>query len=80
MKSPRGLSAKELTKLLRVYGYEFTSQKGSHVKVTTQRNGEHHLAIPNHNPIKTGTLNAILRQVAEHLNKTKEDVFSESFS
>jgi predicted RNA binding protein YcfA (HicA-like mRNA interferase family) len=80
MKSPRSLSARELIKLLRVYGYGFTSQKGSHIKISTQRNGEHHLAIPNHDPIKTGTLNAILRQVAEHLDKTKEDVLIELFS
>jgi len=80
MKSPRSLSAKELIKLLKFYGYEFTSQKGSHIKITTRRNGEHHLAIPNHDPIKTGTLNAILRQVAEHLDKTKEEIFGELFS
>ncbi len=55
-------------------------KKGSHIKITTRRGGEHHLAIPNHDPIKTGTLNAILRQVAEHLGKTKEEVFDELFS
>jgi predicted RNA binding protein YcfA (HicA-like mRNA interferase family) len=80
MKSPRSLAAKELIKLLKIYGYETVSQKGSHIKVTTQKNGEHHLAIPNHDPIKTGTLNAILRQVAEHLEKSKEDIFKELFS
>jgi len=48
--------------------------------VTTQQKGEHHLAIPNHDPIKIGTLNAILRQVAEHLGKNKEDVLRELFS
>ena len=79
MKSPRSLSAKQLIKLLAVYGYEVVSQKGSHIKVTTKQNGEHHLAIPNHDPIKTGTLNAILRQVAEHLGKSKEDIFKELF-
>ena len=79
MKSPRSVSAKQLIKLLTGYGCTFASQKGSHIKITTQRNGEHHLAIPNHDPIKTRTLNAILRQVAEHLGKTKEDVFNELF-
>jgi predicted RNA binding protein YcfA (HicA-like mRNA interferase family) len=70
MKSPRSLSAKEFIKLLKIYGYEFASQRGSHIKVTTHRNGEHHLAIPNHDPIKIGTLNAIVRQVAGHNCKT----------
>jgi hypothetical protein len=54
-------------------------KEGSHIKITTRRKGEHHLAIPNHDPIKTGTLNAILRQVAEHLDKTKEEVLGELF-
>ncbi len=80
MKSPRSLSAKELIKLLKVYGYEIVSQKGSHIKVTTQQSGEHHLAIPNHNPLKAGTLNAIIKQAAEHLGKSKEDVMKELFS
>jgi predicted RNA binding protein YcfA (HicA-like mRNA interferase family) len=80
MKSPRSLSGKELIKLLKIYGYEVVSQKGSHIKVTTWLNGEHHLAIPNHDPLKTGTLNAILRQVAEHLDKNKEDIMKELFS
>ncbi|HEY2583160.1 MAG TPA: type II toxin-antitoxin system HicA family toxin [Mucilaginibacter sp.] len=80
MKIPRSLSAKELIKLLKLYDYEISSQKGSHIKITTQKGGEHHLAIPNHDPIKIGTLNAIIRQVAEHLGKTKETVFEELFS
>lgn len=80
MKSPRSLSAKELIKLLKIYGYEVSSQKGSHIKITTQQKGKHHLAIPNHNPMKIGTLNSILRQVAEHFEKSKEDVLKEIFS
>jgi len=38
------------------------------------------MAVPNHDPLKTGALNAILRQVAEHLDKTKEDILKELFS
>ena len=80
MRSPRDLSGKDLIKLLKFYEYQVVSQKGSHIKITTKQNGEHHLAIPNHDPIKTGTLNAILRQVADHLGKNKEDVFKDLFS
>jgi predicted RNA binding protein YcfA (HicA-like mRNA interferase family) len=54
--------------------YEKTGQKGSHIKVTTMRNGQHHLAIPNHNPIKIGTLNSILRQISDHFEKSKEEI------
>jgi hypothetical protein len=34
--------------------------------VTTELNGQHHEVIPNHSPIKIGTLQSILRSVAGH--------------
>lgn len=74
MKIPRSISGEELVKLLRKFGYEKTGQKGSHIKVTTTKNGQHHLAIPNHNPIKIGTLNSIVNKVAAHFNKSKEEI------
>jgi predicted RNA binding protein YcfA (HicA-like mRNA interferase family) len=53
-------------KALRVLGYEPTRQKGSHIRVTTQQDGENHEVIPYHHPIKTGTLANILKHVAAH--------------
>ena len=29
-------------------GYEVTRQTGSHLRLTTEVNGEHHITIPNH--------------------------------
>jgi predicted RNA binding protein YcfA (HicA-like mRNA interferase family) len=49
-------------------------QKGSHVRVTTQRNGEHHEVIPNHHPIKTGTLSGTLKSVAAHHRMNVEEL------
>ncbi|MGI8965119.1 MAG: type II toxin-antitoxin system HicA family toxin, partial [Limisphaerales bacterium] len=66
MKTPRDLSGAELAKTLRKLGYAVTRQSGSHLRVTTQENGEHHEVIPNHGPIKIGTLKSILRNVAAH--------------
>ncbi|MEI7732928.1 MAG: type II toxin-antitoxin system HicA family toxin [Verrucomicrobiota bacterium] len=66
MKTPRNLSGQELAKALRVLGYLVTRQSGSHLRVTTQEQGEHHEVIPNHSPIKIGTLKSILRNVAAH--------------
>lgn len=60
MKTPRNLSGSELTKNLEKLGYVVVRQKGSHVRLTTLQNGEHHLTIPAHNPIKVGTLAEIL--------------------
>ncbi len=66
MKTPRDLSGQELAKALRKLGYVVTRQHGSHLRVTTQQGGEHHEVVPNHSPIKLGTLKGILRNVAQH--------------
>lgn len=79
MKIPRDLSAADLIKLLKKFGYTQSRQSGSHVRLTTQQNGEHHITIPNHDPLKIGTLSAILQDVASHLNKTKEELQREIF-
>ena len=42
--------------------------------MTTQRGGEHHVTVPNHNPIKLGTLSGILKAVASHNKLTVEEV------
>jgi predicted RNA binding protein YcfA (HicA-like mRNA interferase family) len=72
MKLPRDLSGPELAKLLRVLGYEVSRQTGSHLRLTTQQRGEHHLTIPNHSPLKLGTLAAILADVAGHFGLSRE--------
>lgn len=75
MRTPRDLTGQTLLKLLRKnFGYEQSRQVGSHIRTTTQENGEHHVSVPNHNPIKVGTLNGIIGDVAEHFQITKEEV------
>lgn len=56
MKLPRDIDGPRLVKALGVLGYQATRQRGSHIRVTTQRDGENHEVIPYHDPIKTGTL------------------------
>lgn len=46
MSIPKDLTGEELIKILAQYGYEITRQKGSHVRLTTTREGEHHITIP----------------------------------
>jgi len=74
MKLPRDFNAEQLIKLLAKTGYEVSRQTGSHIRLTAILHGQHHITIPNHNPIKIGTLNNILKEVAEHFNITKEDL------
>lgn len=66
MRLPRDVSGQDLVKALARLGYGVDRQSGSHIRLTTDRGGEHHITIPDHDPIKVGTLNAILRDVAEH--------------
>ena len=77
MKLPRDLSADQLIKALRVLGYSIDHQRGSHIRIVTQLNGLHHETIPNHSPIKIGTLAHILQNIARHHNVTIEDLLSQ---
>jgi predicted RNA binding protein YcfA (HicA-like mRNA interferase family) len=80
MKIPRDISGKELIKYLQPYGYTVTRQTGSHIRLTTEINlQQHHITIPNHNPLKIGTLSAIMADIAAHLGKTKEGLLEEIF-
>ena len=74
MKLPRDIRAAELVKLLNQFGYTSSGQKGSHIRMTTLQNGKHHITVPNQNPVKTGTLNQIISDVASHFNKTNEEI------
>jgi predicted RNA binding protein YcfA (HicA-like mRNA interferase family) len=80
MKVPRDLSSSDLVKELAKFGYSITRQTGSHIRLTTQERGEHHLTIPAHDPIKIGTLNAILRDIGEHFELERNELLRQLFS
>lgn len=77
MKLPRNLSGADLVKALEKIGYVVSRQKGSHIRLTTQRNGEHHVTVPNHDPLRVGTLSGILHDVAEHLGLDRDALLQE---
>jgi predicted RNA binding protein YcfA (HicA-like mRNA interferase family) len=72
MRIPRDLSGADLIKRLNRFGYVMSRQTGSHVRMTSQASGEHHITIPNHDPLRIGTLAAILDSVAAHHGLTRE--------
>jgi len=74
MKLPRNLSGREIVNGLLRVGYESVRQKGDHVYMTTMVNGEQHVAIPLHNPVKVGTLAAILLAVSAHVRVSREEL------
>ena len=80
MKLPRDLSGENLVKYLRIFGYEVSHQTGSHIRLTTQQQGENHITIPAHNSLKIGTLNAILKDVANHFKLEREELLNKLFS
>jgi len=71
---PRDISGADLVKALERLGYRPTRQTGSHLRLTTTLNGEHHITVPNHDPLRMGTLAAILAGVAAHHRMTRDAV------
>ncbi len=67
MKIPRDLSGHDIVQTLcRKWGYRVVHQEGSHVVLETDEPSHQRLAVPAHKYLRIGTLNAILRTVANH--------------
>jgi len=74
VKIPRDCNGVELARALRHLGYETRRQTGSHIQLTTQRDGEHHVTVPNHHPLKVGLLHGLLKDIAAHHHLTVEQL------
>ncbi|MCX7137069.1 MAG: type II toxin-antitoxin system HicA family toxin [Proteobacteria bacterium] len=74
MRLPRDVSGRELAKAAGALRYQISRQTGSHIRLTTTRNGEHHITIPAHDALKIGTLAAILGNIAAHLELDRDEV------
>jgi len=69
---PRDISGLDLVKALAALGYKVSRQTGSHIRMTTESPSQHHVTVPAHDPIRLGTLSAILADVAEHQKISRE--------
>ena len=49
------------------------------MRLTTQEGGEHHVTVPNHDALRTGTLNGVLKDVAEHAGLARDVVVEQLF-
>jgi predicted RNA binding protein YcfA (HicA-like mRNA interferase family) len=75
MKLPRDLSGEELVRhLSKRWDYLKIHQVGSHIILQTQHPVPHRIAVPEHSPLRIGTLNAILSGVAAHKSVSKEEI------
>ena len=75
MKIPRDLSGAQLIKVLcRDWGYRVIHQEGSHVILQTEAPLHQRLSVPNHDPLRVGTLNSIVRVVSAHKHVDRQQL------
>jgi predicted RNA binding protein YcfA (HicA-like mRNA interferase family) len=75
MKIPRELSGASFVKVLcKTWGYKQVHQVGSHIMLETDQPSHQRIVVPNHSFLRIGTLNAILRAVADHKGVPKEKI------
>ena len=80
MKLPRDVGGEELVTLLGRYGYTVTRQTGSHIRLTSTVKGfENHVTIPEHKPLKVGTLDHIVNEIADYLEIERQKLLKELF-
>ena len=59
--------------------YEVVRQTGSHIRMTTRSQPEHHLTIPDHASLRVGTLAGVIADVAAHHGLTRDEVLEHVF-
>jgi predicted RNA binding protein YcfA (HicA-like mRNA interferase family) len=80
VKLPRDVSGETLARSLKQFGYQVIRQNGSHVRLTSSERGfEHHVTIPSHKQLKVGTLSAILSEIAEYLEMSRDELAAKLF-
>ncbi|HET9112332.1 MAG TPA: type II toxin-antitoxin system HicA family toxin [Burkholderiales bacterium] len=79
MRLPRDLTGAELIRHLVNLGYQKTRQTGSHVRLTCDVPYQHHVTVPLHDPLRIGTLSAILGDVAEAQNVERDILLERLF-
>ncbi|MFP4485045.1 MAG: type II toxin-antitoxin system HicA family toxin [Spirochaetaceae bacterium] len=70
---PRDCGSKQLIRLLASLGYRVVRRKGSHIRLYSNDAG-HAITVPDHNPLRIGTLSNILVDVSEATGIPKENL------
>jgi predicted RNA binding protein YcfA (HicA-like mRNA interferase family) len=79
MRLPRNVSGDDLIAALAKLGYRPTRQRGSHVRLSAEQSGKHDVTVPRHHPLRIGTLAAILRDVANHIGLSRDELQEKLF-
>jgi predicted RNA binding protein YcfA (HicA-like mRNA interferase family) len=81
MKIPRDVSGTHLANVLcRRWQYAKVHQVGSHIILETSEPTHQRIAIPEHDPVRLGTLTSILRAVAQHKGVTRNAIIATLWS
>jgi predicted RNA binding protein YcfA (HicA-like mRNA interferase family) len=79
VKLPRDLEGRTLVKALcRDWDYREVNQTGSHIILQTETPSHQRIPVPDHSPIRIGTLNNILRLVADHKGWIEKTFYARS--
>ncbi|MGE3298398.1 MAG: type II toxin-antitoxin system HicA family toxin [Porticoccaceae bacterium] len=79
MRLPRNLDAPTLVKALAHQGYAVVRQTGSHIRLQHEGPPRHAITVPNHAPLRLGTLAAVLAEVAQHQGLSREQLLERLF-
>jgi predicted RNA binding protein YcfA (HicA-like mRNA interferase family) len=74
MRLPRDLTGAQLIRALGKLGYVPTRQTGSHMRLSCESPAQHHVTVPLHDPLRIGTLAAILAAIAEARGLTRDEL------
>lgn len=79
MRLPRDLDAPTLIKALARLGYAPVRQSGSHIRLHRQAVPVHTITVPNHSPLRVGTVSAILAEVARLHGLSRDQLLTALF-
>lgn len=76
MRLPRDVSGDDLARRLTRLGYQTSRQTGSHLRLSTETGGQHHLTIPRHPALRIGTLAGVLAELESHHHLDRDALLS----
>ena len=79
MRLPRDLTGAQMVRALTKFDYSPTRQTGSHVRLTCESPVQHHVTVPMHDPLRIGTLAAVLTAVADAHGLTRDELLQRLF-
>ncbi|MDD1724357.1 MAG: type II toxin-antitoxin system HicA family toxin [Methanospirillum sp.] len=78
MKVPRDISGSDLISYLLSLGFQKVRQTGSHVRLECNIDGEQYgITVPLHDPLKTGTLTHIVKEIAQKTGRDWESIMED---